>query len=159
MGSTTDADDIVLRGCCGWNPRANAVRIGWALNSHIGDLTFSHCDFAGMDDSAVLIHRHAPGRDGDAPLCYTTVRFEHCTFDDVARQTQPLIKVDGACIRRLEFVNVAFDTAPSMAPEILGGGARGIQMLRMESVRLGGKPLSHVPEAWRLEHVGDVVVR
>jgi len=152
--------NLTIRKMTGWNPRANGMRLGWAMNTYAGDILFSDCHFSGMDDSAILIHKHQS--DNSMPedsLCYRVVRFEDCSFDDIARETRPMIEVQGVCMKSLEFVRVAFDTVPKFKPVILGDKKRKIGKLLLEDVTIAGEKVSSDNIDFEMRNIGEIIIK
>ena len=153
-------ENVTVRGMVAWNPRANGVRLGWAMNTYAGDVLFENCDFSGMDDATVMIHKHSSnGKEPTDSLCYATVRFQNCTFDDVAGETQPMIEVQSVCMKSLEFVDCVFDAAPPIKPRILGDETRKIGRLLLENVIIGGKKLTHDNFDWETKNIDEIVIK
>ncbi len=128
-----EMDGFIIRNTCFWNPRANGFRLGWALNTQMGKILFSHCDFGGNNKSAFVIHKHQKKH-----LCYPQIRFEDCTFDDVARYEKPLFRINNACLRKLELIDVHFDTIPEKKAVNTGD----IDTLYIKNVFIGKKKIS-----------------
>jgi len=139
--------NTVVRGFVGWNPRANGMRIGFYSHYDLGDFTFEQCDFAGADDSAVLIHPLRDAPEAGRYQRFGVIRFQDCGFDLCERMVTGLLLVDRARIERLEFERVAFD-APAPAPSLIRGHPTDkIGKLVLRGVTIGGRPLTDLAEA------------
>ncbi len=151
--------NLTFRKVTGWNPRANGVRIGWAFNNCTGKVLFSDCHFSGMDDSAIIIHshQHAQGQP-DALLYYGTIRFEDCTFDDVAKETHPMIDVKGAAIKNLEFVRVSFDNKPRLKGVINGDEKKMIGKLLFKDVTIAGEKITYENVDMEMNNIRKIII-
>jgi hypothetical protein len=133
------ADNLVMENSFGFNPRANAIRLGWASNTHNGDLLFKDCDFYGMDDGAIILHRHTAGGDySPDSLCYGKIRIENCNFDGVDRYTRQILDIQEICTKSLEFINVNFNGNDKVVSNVHGDKKKKIKELIMDNVRVGG---------------------
>jgi len=151
---------LVIRNFMGWNPRANAIRLGWASNTHNGDMLFYNCDFCGMDDCSMQLHSHSSTRNEfQDSLCYGTVRFENCTFDDVDRYTRQMIDVQNACMESLEFVNVAFDANPEFRSTIYGDAERKIGSLIIDNMTIGGQKVTKENFDFDTKNIDNIIIR
>jgi len=154
------AQNLVVRNFVGWNPRANAIRLGWASNTHNGDMLFQNCDFSGMDDCSMQLHKHtSTGKEPADSLCYGIVRFENCTFDDVEGYTRQMIDVQNACMKSLEFVNVSFDALPKIKPTIYGDKEKMIGRLLLENVVIGGRKLTEENFDFDTKNITEIIIR
>jgi polygalacturonase len=152
--------NLTIRKMTGWNPRANGVRLGWAFNNYADRILFTDCHFSGMDDSAILIHRHQhDNHQSEDSLCYGTIRFEDCTFDDVAIETRPMIDVQGASIKSLELVRVTFDAMPKYRSIIIGGENMKIGRLLFENVTVGGVKVSKEHLNMEVKEVENLIIK
>ncbi len=154
------SDNLKIKGLVGWNPRANAIRLGWASNTYIGDMFFERCDFSGMDDSSMQLHKHtSTGKESADSLCYGIVRFEDCTFDDVNRYTRQMIDVQNVCMKSLEFVNVTFDAIPKIKSTIYGDEKSKIGQLLMENVWIGSKKITEENFNFDTKNIDKIVIK
>lgn len=154
------SDKLEINGLVGWNPRANAIRLGWASNTYIGDMVFKRCDFSGMDDSAMQLHKHtSTGKEPADSLCYGTVRFENCTFDDVNRYTRQMIDVQNVCMKSFELINVTFDTAPKIKSTIYGDEKSKIGQLLLENVWIGDKKITPANFNFDIKNIDKIVIK
>lgn len=154
------SDKLEINGLVGWNPRANAIRLGWASNTYIGDMIFKRCDFSGMDDSAMQLHKHtSTGKEPADSLCYGTVRFENCTFDDVNRYTRQMIDVQNICIKSFELVNVTFDAVPKIKSTIYGDKKNKMGQLLLENVWVGGKKITSDNFNWDIKNIDKILIK
>jgi hypothetical protein len=152
--------NLVIRNFVGWNPRANAVRLGWASNTYNGDMLFQNCDFSGMDDGSMIIHKHtSTGKVSPDSLCYGTVRFENCTFDDVDRYTRQLIEVQNVCMKSLEYVNVSFDAIPKIKANIYGDAESKIGTLLIDNMMIGGEKVTKDNINFDLKNIKKIIIK
>ncbi len=152
--------NLVIKNFMGWNPRANAIRLGWAKKSHNGDMLFQNCDFAGMDDCAMQLHKHtSTGEEPADSLCYGTVRFENCTFDDVEKHTMPLLEVQNICMESFEFVNVTFDVKPKIKARVYGDEEKKIGTLLIDNMTIGGKKVTKENFYFETKNIRKIIIR
>jgi hypothetical protein len=154
-------ENLIVRNFVGWNPRAFGVRLGWASNTYNGDMLFQNCDFSGMDDGAMNIHKHSStGKESSDSLCYGVVRFENCNFDDVNRYTRQMIEVQNVCMKRLEYINVSFDAASKIKSNIYGDKTKKIGKLLIKDMYINGEKVTpeNMKENFDIKNVKEVII-
>ena len=154
--------NLIVRNFVGWNPRAFGVRLGWASNTYNGDMLFQNCDFSGMNNGAMNIHKHSStGKENPDSLCYGVVRFENCNFDDVKRYTRQLIEVQSVCMKSLEYVNVSFDDTSAVISNIWGDKEKKIGRLLIDNMIIKGEKVTkdNIGKNFDIKNVKDVVIK
>jgi polygalacturonase len=100
-----DTDDVVVKNMLGWNPRANAIRIGWDCGYDLKNYLFDNCHFIGPDDYAVMIHTLKNNKK------YEKITLRNCTFANTEVMIG-LMQISGE-INEFELDNVSFDAKKS----------------------------------------------
>jgi len=134
-----DSANHVIHGLVGWNPRANAVRLGFHTYFNLGDYRFENCDFAGMAYAAIVIHPLKDAPEAHRFQRYGTVSFADCGFA-CGRLSDVLIDMADARMDAFELVDVAFD---ARRPIRIHGHrpGDGIKKLRLEGVTIAGEAM------------------
>ncbi|HTQ11738.1 MAG TPA: glycosyl hydrolase family 28 protein, partial [Fimbriimonadaceae bacterium] len=147
-----DSGRHVIRGLVGWEPRANAVRLGYYTYYNQGEFIFENCDFAGMAASGIVIHPLNDAPEAHRFQRYGAVSFTSCGFD-ADRISDALVDVMGVRMASLVFDNVVFSDRKPIRIHGHGDGADGIPGLRLTGVTLAGKPLA--PGDVDLQHTAN----
>ena len=106
------------------------------------------------------LHKHtSTGKELADSLCYGTVRFEDCTFDDVDRYTMPLLEVQNISMESFEFVNVTFDSKPQKKARVYGDENSKIGKFLIDNMIIGGEKVTKDNIDFDIKNVDKIIIK